>query len=283
MAAKNIVDFQKVALDYAKSIAKERNTTVSWVSLDGTRHSHPSRKLSYQVGTPRFEWTEPVATFDLMFAQTLQNHGGQTIRTQIERSEKTKDAWKSTVSWGISTGFSIEKTIGIPKVKSTTGKFYFDFNFSSEETEEWEEERSWTLSQEVPQSPRTTTTLEWFLDRNSAECSFRVNIVIEGEVGIWFADRIAWFDGSSRHNLWFPGVGMIVSEMRRAGHELPGFEVDGLRRVTFRATGIVRADVGLHSRLRITEAPPEALRASETTQLLLNSTGRVLRRESYAS
>ncbi len=271
-----VTDFQKIAEEYANQIARERNTRVAWVCLDGSnsalRH-HRSKKLSYTVGKPRFDWAPPSLKPDLMVHQMLENGGSQIVTTNIQKAETRKDVYKTSITTGISLGYAVEAKFGLKFAGGSVTK-NIEFNFSHTYAWENEVERSWSISQEVPQSPRSSTEVEWFLDKESAMGSYRVDIAISGSIAIWFQDRIEWLNGANKHNLWFQSPGVVVSAMRPAGMEADGF------RANFRATGNIEAEVGMRSRLRLIERPMKSTDADAEPNVIehkLDSDGNALR------
>jgi hypothetical protein len=279
-----IVDFQEIVERYANQIARERNTRVGWVCLDGSRpelRNYPSRKLSYTVGNPRFDWGDPSLRQSPPVSQTFPNNSSQTITTAIEWNQKIKDVFKNSITTGIKLGASVEANFGI---KLAGGKVTKSFEFNLSYTHAWENEveTTWKVSQSIPQAPRTLTEVEWSLDQESTKGRFRVNIAISGAVAIWFRDQIEWFDGTNRHNLWFPSPGMIVRDLRPEGFEADGF------RANFRSTGTVDAEVGIRSRLSVKDWPLTASGAVAASSLaaveyVLDPDGRILREERQAA
>ena len=273
-----IHDFQKIAEEYANQIARERNTRVDWVCLDGSRpalRNHRTQKLSYTVGKPRFDWGNPSSNPDIMYDHVLENDGPETVTTKVERSEKKTDAYKNSITTGISLGYAVEAKFGV-KFAGGSVTQNIEFNFSYSHAWEKEVERSWSVSQTIPQAPHSTTEIKWILDRESATGSFRVEIEITGSVAIWFRDRVEWRNGTDKHHLWFQSPGAIVQALQP-----DGFRDDGFR-ANLRATGTIEAEVGLRSRLRVTGRPLQSNGAAASTsavdvEYLLNQDGKVLR------
>lgn len=271
-----IHDFQKIAEEYANQIAKERNTKVVWVCLDGNRpelKNHRTQKLSYKVGKPRLDWDEPSLKPDIMYDHVLENDSPETITTVVERSEKKTDTYKNSITTGISLGYAVEANFGVDFAGGKVTQ-NIKFNFSYSHAWEYEVERSWSVSQTIPQVPHSTTKVQWILEREAAKCSFRAEIDITGSVAIWFRDRIEWRNGTDKHHLWFQNPGVIVKALQP-----DGFRDDGFR-ANLRATGIIEAEVGLRSRLRVTARPlqsNEAAASMSAVEYLLNQDGKVLR------
>src|SRR5689334_10644633 len=97
-----IKDFQKITEEYANQIAKERNTVVDWVCLDGSKpalRNYPKQKLSYTLGRFRFDWGEPLpGRVSMMTTQTVENGLSNPVETVFSREEKRKDAYTYSVT-----------------------------------------------------------------------------------------------------------------------------------------------------------------------------------------
>jgi hypothetical protein len=286
----NINDFQKIAEQYANKIAKERGTKVRWVCLDGSqkhiREQYPDRKLSYDVKDPVFHWGKPSPKQDTMFRQTLTNNGSERPKTTIKRSEKKSDTFSWSITEGIKVGQSVTAKAGVnieaisAGVEETTS---FEFNLSSTQGQSKTVERTWEVDQEITQAPHANTEISWLLDRNKADGTFNADIIISGSVAIWFENKIDLnhAGGDNLHWLWFPSPSTIVRTIRPAGFRTSG------SRVIFNATGRIKADVGLESRLIINQEPigaksgaktaakaaPAAVKAAPKTEYLFDASG----------
>lgn len=140
-------------------------------------------------------------------------------------------------------------------------------------------ERSWEVDQQITQAPHSNTEIEWLLDRNKAEGTFNANVIVSGNVAIWFEVKNDLNNpkGKNLHWLWFPSPASIIRKVKPEGFRSSGSSV------FFNATGSVNADVGLESRLVINQEPLEdrkellratkAISSGSTVEYIFNSSG----------
>lgn len=255
--ARQISDFEKIVQQYADQIATEYGTSVCWVCLDGNKDElkqYPDMIVDYDIKDPVFNWGDPFTQKDIMFNQTLTNDSSRDSITRISRSEDKTDKFSWSITEGMKIGQTVMTKAGIDLGGISAGfqeTTSFEFDLSSTQGGGDEVKKAWRIDQEIIQTCHTATDIIWLLDRNKNKATFIANIILSGNVAIWFNDRIDLNnkDGNDKHWLWFPGVASVVYKLNPTGFIAQG------DKVIFRATGTISADVGLKSYLQIKEKP----------------------------
>lgn len=248
-----ITDFQKIAEQWANSVAARYGTRVDWVCLNGQHPdlaNYPQYKLSWHVDDLGINWANQTSMNpDVLFMQHLENTGSQTPTTIVKRSEKKNDTYTTALTLGLKLGVEISYSQGASG--GIGGKFTAEVNLSTTVTETHAVERTWEIDQSIPQAPHSTTDIKWLLDRKNVTGDFAANVVISGWVAVWFKDKIDFRDpnGNNKHWLWFSTAASIVRDMKPAGFTIVG------NNVIFKATGVIKGDVGIESRLILKESP----------------------------
>lgn len=175
--------------------------------------------------------------------QVLANGSSVEQSQTIELQKTTTSSFTWSLTEGFKIGMSVKFAVGVPPIASAETTISSELSFSSTQTSNKTEQKSWKVSQPVKVPPRTEVTATLLIDERKFSQRFHSKCVLSGYVCSNSPDRI------EGHYFWFHPVSSIFNKYPQAGFTVRG------DKVYYEGDGVFEGLMGVRTRLNIKESP----------------------------
>ena len=258
-------DYEAILSGCAAFKAQTRGTRVSWVDTNGTHvdlKQYPFAKISVNARNLQYQIPTPVEKPSFEYSEWFDNDTSLEQASEFTKSVETTDSFSYSFTKSLKISYTAKLGIQIPFI-SFGGEWTTELDFSSTQTTAQTRTIKWEKKMPIKVPPKKSLRATLVINEDRYDTPWSADIVIGGNVAMWFKDKIDFNDinGKNFHWLWFPSPDWILcrdTDIKPYGMSirdlLKNYTSEG-RNVIFKAQGVFTGVAGVNSYIRLEEFP----------------------------